>query len=172
MVRLSSRVVALLASLPAVASSGGGPWSPLPDAWCGMQPASCRTLSFTDLLQQAQANCAETSADVVLESATQFCQAVCSPGPRQADYRKSCMSHSYHSFQSTFRESLVKRQSLMWPIFFLIWSVLFSSFLSRMFPKWLPYTVGLLIFGMMLGAIANPQPERSRSDLVGSSKKT
>ena len=153
MARLAT-LVALVASLPAVASSGGGAWAPLPSAWCGMEPSSCRTLSFSDLLAQAQANCADTSAAVVLESATQFCRTVCSPGPRQADYRDVCMSHSYHSFQSSFREALIKRQSLMWPIFFLIWSVLLGSFLSRMFPKWLPYTVGLLVFGIMLGAVA------------------
>ena len=42
----------------------------------------------------------------------------------------------------------------MWPVFFLCWTVLLGSFLSRVFPKWLPYTVGLLLVGFALGTIA------------------
>ena len=43
---------------------------------------------------------------------------------------------------------------MLWGIFFLIMSVMLGACLSRYFPVWLPYTVGLLLVGGIMGGFA------------------
>ena len=110
----------------------------------------CRFLSYTDLIAKAGMHC---NAQTALNDALSFCHATC-PSPRMTDFHLKCKSHAYHGFKADFMHTLHRRSSLLWPIFFLIWTVALGSYLSRLFPKWLPYTVGLLIVGVTLGAIA------------------
>jgi uncharacterized membrane protein YgcG len=70
------------------------------------------------------------------------------------DHKETCSAHAYHGFMADFEEKLSKR-SFMMPILFVVFCLLSGAFFRIAFPSWLPYTVGLLIVGMVLGVIAN-----------------
>ena len=148
-----------LAFFPAaVTASAGG--SPYPASVYGLQPTDCQTISLRELVNKTTSypnSCPFDTPeyDMCIRAMKAYCDAVC-PSPRTKDFHLTCIAreHAYHGFHADFLHSLNKQPSLMWGIFFLIFSVAAGAFLSRIFPVWLPYTVGLLLIGIMLGAIA------------------
>ena len=89
----------------------------------------------------------------VLATALKFCSKMC-PSPEQVDFTDTCMDHASHGFLPTFSEKASGHNSLQWNIFFLIMCFLLGAQFKLYLPKWMPYTVGLLILGMILGLIA------------------
>jgi len=85
---------------------------------------------------------------------TFFCSgpSVC-PSPMAPDIKEECTEDA-HKFRSTFRSLTTQRNSLQWEVFFLIFWVLMGAFFRRFSPSWVPYTVGILVIGVTLGAIA------------------
>ena len=90
-----------------------------------------------------------TAYDVILE----FCEKVCKP-PKVHDRYYTCSAGPRHSFQADFNAKLTTRNSLQWPVFFLILAFILGPLFKMCLPKLVPYTVGLLLFGFFLGALA------------------
>jgi len=88
------------------------------------------------------------------EMAAAYCNDVVCPQPARVDYRTECAEGVVHGFIQDFADLTYERNKVMWPVLFLIWSILLGASFEMCFPKWLPYTVGLLMFGMCLGALA------------------
>lgn len=149
-------LVALHASLVAGASS-------ISDGPCGLKRADCFYKSHKDVTAMmishgrrlAAANVAadQCSDAKVLATALKFCSKMC-PSPEQVDFTDTCMDHASHGFLPTFSEKASGHNSLQWNIFFLIMCFLLGAQFKLYLPKWMPYTVGLLILGMILGLIA------------------
>ena len=82
------------------------------------------------------------------------CSRVC-PAPSAFNLLPTCSTHAHHGLYSEFTHALTSRgTSMQWSIFFLAMMLLLGAGFRMSFPRWLPYTVGILIFGMLTGAVA------------------
>ena len=123
---------------------------------CGLLRTNCTLISFDDAVEAALSNgdgC-ETREDARRTVASYCTRSVCQ-SPVEADQKDMCTSDGFHGFLASFTELTTKRNSLMWPVFFLIGSVLTGAFFRTILPKWMPYTVFLLVVGILFGAIGN-----------------
>mmetsp|Transcript_53912 Transcript_53912/g.159752 ORF Transcript_53912/g.159752 Transcript_53912/m.159752 type:complete len:1155 (-) Transcript_53912:469-3933(-) len=121
--------------------------------------ALCRYNAWNGSIATVDACMAKTNAELELDPYCQDqiltarqCDSLC-PFPGAPDNQYECKEH-YHTVYATFTGELSSRNSLQWNIFFLCLFALIGAFSKVMFPKWLPYTVGLLVIGMSLGIIA------------------
>ena len=110
------------------------------------------------------ANPAQLSHGEAVQHIAYYCAGINGPcpAPKLVDVRGQCSSHSVHTFASDFGKKLSARNSMMWQIFFLVFALIFGAFFRMVLPKWLPYTVGLLLVGIIVGAMA--QYTASRAD--------
>ena len=132
-------------------------------AACGLVRTDCTRIPFTLALERAANGSAAANSSACNRSPRSivegFClggwdgsAGVCTP-PQHANLRRSCASHAVHTFQSTFDDKLLKR-TLLWPIFFVIASLLIGALFKACLPRWLPYTVALLLFAICAGALS------------------
>ena len=134
---------------------------------CGLNRTSCTAIAVNDLLTTQQAlnaasadhNTAECTTDLAT-AVLNYCLQIC-PSPKEIDFRSTCADDTVHTFNEEFQEALGARQDLQWRVFFLIWSVLLGALFELYFPRWLPYTVGLLLFGITFGAVAETLANRT-----------
>ena len=164
----------LLLAAQASASSSGSRF-PIPPGSYGLNASDCldrshaatvdKVMSFTASGRRLSSGSASTMsrAEAVIHI-REYCASsngAC-PAPAHIDVQFECSDHSVHSFASDFNHMLKKRLGLMWNIFFVICALLFGALFRMCFPTWLPYTVGLLIVGMLAGGIgqlAATQPD-------------
>ena len=90
-----------------------------------------------------------SAADAFYEA----CDAVC-PSAVAPDLKKQCTDHSYHSFDSHFAEMQTSRPNLNWEVAFLVFSLIVGAGFKCFLPACVPYTVALLVLGIVLGAFA------------------
>ena len=116
------------------------------NAWNGSSAIveACTRLSTEELANDAY--CTQQIATA------RTCDTVC-PFPGAPDRLHSC-SENYHTTWDHHNDELNLREDLQWTIFFLCLFGFVGAFSKMVFPTWLPYTVGLLLIGITLGAIA------------------
>ena len=134
---------------------------------CGLNRTSCTSRSVTELLATQSALNAQSAAYATTECTTglatavlTYCLQVC-PSPYEIDFRNTCSDAPVHTFNEEFQEALSTRKDLQWQVFFLIWSILLGALFELYFPRWLPYTVALLLFGISFGAVAETLANRT-----------
>ena len=86
------------------------------------------------------------------------CRRVC---PGASSLRQfSCEEH-WHDTLTQFDDGQEVTNGLQWTIYFLALSLILSSANKLLFPSWLPFTVGLLVQGIVLGIIAQALFDRA-----------
>ena len=108
---------------------------------------------------EAIANCrhrraADVTAELGAEWADVQCFVVC---PKIDDFSRAC--HDGHGGHGHVQ--VAYHGALQWKIFFLAAGLLFGAFGKRKFPAWVPYTVGLLLVGFVLGMFRSLLAQRA-----------
>lgn len=108
---------------------------------------------------EAIANCrhrraADVTAELGAEWADVQCFVVC---PKIDDFSRAC--HDGHGGHGHVQ--VAYHGALQWKIFFLAAGLLFGAFGKRNFPAWVPYTVGLLLVGFVLGMLRSLLAQRA-----------
>ena len=81
------------------------------------------------------------------------CAEVC-PSPGLVNFHDQCVpGHAFHSAQSAFHEAQGLLSGRQYTIFSLSFFVIIGAICRIAFPKWLPYTVGLLVLSFMVAVI-------------------
>jgi NhaP-type Na+/H+ or K+/H+ antiporter len=83
---------------------------------------------------------------------TFFCLPQC-PIVSAPDFKGACHEGA-HEFRATYRAHTKQHNTLQWEVLFVVFWVLVGAFFRRFSPSWVPYTVGVLAIGVILGAIA------------------
>lgn len=146
---------ALLIALAAASAAGAGSGSASGSAASGSASVPWSTdLCRAYTMEGALAHLSSMGHNTTQAALVQYCLfTVCRAGA-QADYKVSCQAGIDHGFVSHFREEQVQRPSLNWAIIFLVTCTLCGAAFSVCFPVWLPYTVGLLVVGVVLGILS------------------
>ena len=95
----------------------------------------CRQKSMSELLASGM-----THAEVF-----KLCNDVC-PISKAVDVRTRCDAHhTFHSLQYTFTEAQKYHPQMQWHILFISFMLLLGAIIRMTVPKWIPYTVFILI---------------------------
>ena len=147
-------LLVLLAPAPTSGATTPAPSAPA-GSGCALPIDICTLYSYSDAVAMLPTSYPQCS----IHQLAMFCLTYsCPVFIQKVDEKAVCSDHAAHSFSSNFREKLTKRGSLLWPVFFCVMSVLFGAIFLNLFPHILggriPYTVGLLIVGFILGIVA------------------
>jgi hypothetical protein len=85
------------------------------------------------------------------------CESVC-PLLAAPDLKTTCDAHhSFHPHVQMFREASEYRGNMQWTIFFICLTLLFGAVVRMSVPAWIPYTVFVMLFCGLIGALAHFQ---------------
>jgi len=90
------------------------------------------------------------------------CKVTC-PAPWAPDHDFQCsdLKHGHHDVYNEWQGHVYMHTGLQWSLFFLIMCLILGAFFRRIFPDWMPYTVGILIVFFFLGVIAGALERRA-----------
>jgi len=113
----------------------------------------CKNLSYAEARARVELKSFEPPSEAAFDAFfSSLCNGVC-PSPRAPDFRVKC-EEGAHAFRATFRELAGHRASYQWELLFIVFWLLLGVGFRHFNPSWLPYTVSLLLLGLLLGAVA------------------
>jgi hypothetical protein len=83
---------------------------------------------------------------------TGLCLSECPP-LTAPDFKLQC-TEGAHEFRTTFRSKTTQHATMQYEVLFVIFWILCGAFFRRFLPPSVPYTVGILSIGLLLGVIA------------------
>ena len=88
-----------------------------------------------------------------------LCNDVC-PISKAVDVRTRCDAHhTFHSLQYTFTEAQKYHPQMQWHILFISFMLLLGAIIRMTVPKWIPYTVFILIISCVVGLVSQKLSE-------------